>query len=188
VVDKCIRKVCETCSDILIYNKYPKIYDQMGFHKWDFKEITSIISLKGKIVLDGGSGTGRVACEAAQKAKYVFALEPVTRLRLFIKEKAKKFKIENLFVVDGMLHSIPFPNNFFDVLITSHALGWRLKDELREFERVVKNGEYIIHCPGTLDAISSEPIHLELLKNDYNFDKYQEADGWKRKYWKQVVK
>jgi ubiquinone/menaquinone biosynthesis C-methylase UbiE len=140
------------------------------------------------IVLDEGSGTGRVAFESAKYARYVFAMEPVTRLRQFIKEKAKKLKMNNIYVIDGFLHSIPLPDNFIDVVITSHALGWRLKDELAEFERVVKNDGYIIHCPGTVDDPSEVEIHNELLKNGYSFSKYKEMDGWKRKYWKKLTK
>ena len=185
----CIKKVIEACPDILIYNKCPEVYDNLEFHNWDFKEITSIVSLNGKIVLDGGSGTGRVALEAAQYARYVFAMEPVARLRQFIKNKARKAKIGNIYVIDGFLHSIPLPDNYIDVLITSHALGWQLKDELQEFERVVKNGGYIVHCPGTsCTSPKEEPTHSEILKNGYDSDKYKEADGWKRKYWKKVTR
>lgn len=184
----CIKKVIETCSDILIYNKCPEVYDNLEFHNWDFKEVSSVVPLDDKIVLDGGSGTGRVALEAAKYARYVFAMEPVTILRQFIKDKAKKLKTDNVYVIDGFLHSIPLPDSFIDVLITSHALGWQLRDELMEFERVVKNEGYIIHCPGTADDPSEEERHNELLKNSYSFDKYKEADGWKRKYWKKVRK
>jgi ubiquinone/menaquinone biosynthesis C-methylase UbiE len=184
----CIKKIIGTCSDILIYNKCPEVYDNLEFHKWDFKEITSVVSLDDKIILDGGSGTGRVALEAARYTKYVFAMEPAAKLRQFIRDKAKKSKINNVYVIDGFLHSIPLPDNFIDVLITSHALGWRLKGELLEFERVVRNGGFIIHCPGTADNPSEEVIHNELLKNGYDFDRYKEADGWKRKYWKRTTK
>jgi len=184
----CIKKVINTCSDILIYNKCPAVYDNLKFHNWDFKEITSVLSLDGKIILDAGSGTGRVALEAAEYARYVFAMEPVNKLRQFIKEKTNKLKLNNIYVIDGFLHSIPLPDNFIDVLITSHALGWQLRDELVEFERVVKNRGYIIHCPGTADDPSEEEIHNELLKNSYSFGKYKETDGWKRKYWKKVMK
>ena len=118
----CIKKVIETCPDVLTYNKCPEVYDNLEFHNWDFEQITSIVSLDDKIILDGGSGTGRVALEAAQYARYVFAMEPVARLRQFIKDKAKKAEIRNIYVIDGFLHSIPFPDEYIDVLITSHAL------------------------------------------------------------------
>jgi len=185
----CIKKVIETCPDILTYNKCPEVYDNLEFHNWNFDEITSIVSLDDKIILDGGSGTGRVALEAAQYARYVFAMEPATRLRQFIKDEARRAKIKNIYVIDGFLHSIPFPDEYIDVLITSHALGWELKDDLQEFERVVKNGGYIVHCPGTSRTSPKEELtHREILKHGYDFDKYKETNGWKRKYWKRVTK
>jgi len=180
----CIKKVIRTCSDILIYNKCPEVYDNLEFHDWDFREITSIVTLDDKVVLDGGSGTGRVALEAAKYTRHVFAMEPVTRLREFIREKANKANLSNLFVIDGFLHSIPLPDNFVDVVITSHAIDWQLDKELRELERVVKNGGYVIHCPGTADTPSDEIVHSDLVKNGYEFSRYKEADSWKRKYWK----
>ena len=187
-IDVCADKIVRKISDLLGYNKCPEEYDCLAFHKWDFQEITSITSLENKIVLDGGSGTGRVALEAAQTAKHVFAMEPVTRLRQFIREKALAKGLKNVFVMDGFLHAIPLPDDFVDVLITSHALGWRLEDELREFERVVKSGGMVIHCPGTADRDSDNDVHSHLVSSDWQYkcSRYKEADGWKRKYWKQV--
>ena len=80
------------------------------------------------------------------------------------------------------------PDNYADVLITSHALGWKLEDELWEFERVVKKGGFIIHCPGTADEDGDEYVHYRLISPDwqYDFSGYRESDGWKRKYWKQL--
>jgi len=75
-----------------------------------------------------------------------------------------------------------------DVLVTSHALGWRLEDELREFERVVQRNGFVIHCPGTAEIKSEEEQHARLISADwqYQFSRYEEADGWKRKYWKRL--
>ncbi len=142
----------------------------------------------GKVVVDAGAGTGRVALEAAQFAKHVFAVEPVTRLRQFIREKADGAGITNLYVMDGFLHQIPLPDASVDVLITSHALGWQLEDELRKFERVVQRNGFIIHCQGTAEIKSEEEQHARLISADwqYQFSRYKEADGWKRKYWKRL--
>jgi SAM-dependent methyltransferase len=177
-----------TIADLLVYNKCPEIYDGLAFHDWDFQEIYNITPLDSRIVIDGGSGTGRVALEATQTAQLVFAVEPVTRLRRFIRGKAAQLGLRNLFVVDGFLHELPFPDDHADVLITSHALGWHLEAELAEFERVVKPGGFIIHCPGTAQVESEETQHQRLISPDwgYAFSYYQEADGEKRKYWKQV--
>jgi ubiquinone/menaquinone biosynthesis C-methylase UbiE len=187
-LDKDCDKLLWTIADILIYNKCPETYDNLEFHNWDFREITVITPLDGKTVIDGGAGTGRVTLEAARTARQVYAVEPVCRLRQFIREKALNAYRNNIHVVDGFLHSIPLPDNFADVLITSHALGWQLENELWEFERVVKRGGYIIHCPGTAEVPEEEAQHYRLTSPDwrYEFSRYRESDGWKRKYWKQV--
>ena len=175
-----------TIADLLVYQKCPEIYDNLAFHAWDFGEVTSITPLDDKVVIDGGAGTGRVALEAAQTARRVFAVEPVSRLRQFIRDKAAAADLNNLFVLDGLLHTIPLPDDFADVLITSHALDWSLEEELHEFERVVKPGGHIIHCPGSADRPSER--HNRLVSPDwgYTWSRFEEADGWKRKYWKQV--
>ncbi|MGD2175426.1 MAG: methyltransferase domain-containing protein [Candidatus Brocadiaceae bacterium] len=187
-----LESLCQTAvrsiDDLLVYNKCPELYDAAPFHRWDFAEVVRIASLEGKVVIDAGAGTGRVALEAADPAKWVFAVEPVTRLRRFIAEQAEGLRLGNVFVMDGFLHAIPLPSDFADVLITSHALGWHLEDELTEFERVVGAGGHIIHCPGTADRPSDGATHDLLVSPRWGYDwaRYDEADGPKRKYWKQV--
>ena len=109
-------------------------------------------------------------------------------MRQFIREKARKKGLHNLFVSDGFLHEIPLPEDIADVLIKFHALAWQLENELKELERVVKPGGTIIHCPGTADRESDNDVHCRLVSADwkYDFSRYEEADGWKRKYWKKV--
>ncbi len=181
-------KLVWTIADWLVYGKCPEAYDSLEFHKWDFREVSIITPLDGKVVIDGGAGTGRVTLEVARTARRVYAVEPVARLRQFIRDKVVEAFLDNVFVTDGFLHAIPLPDNTADVLITSHALGWHLEKELREFERVAKKGGYIIHCPGTADMPEEEAQHLRLISPDwgYDFSGYQESDGWKRKYWKQL--
>ena len=179
-------------ADWLVYGKCPEAYDKLEFHNWDFREVTLITPLRGKVVIDGGAGTGRVTLEAAHSAARVYAVEPVTRLRQFIRDKAREAFLDNVFVVDGFLHAIPLPDKSADMLITSHALGWHLEKELKEFERVVKRGGLIIHCPGTeenpRENLNEEAQHYRLVSPgwDYDFSRYEESDGWKRKYWKQL--
>ncbi len=184
----CNDRLVWAIADVLVYNKCPEAYDSQEFHNWDFNEVTAITSLDGKVVIDGGAGTGRVALEAARTARQVFAVEPVARLRQFIRDKTSASGLSNVFVVDGFLDAIPLPDGFADVLITSHALGWRLEDELREFERVVGKGGFIIHCPGTMETREEADQHSFLVSSGggYEFSRYRETDGWKRKYWKHV--
>jgi SAM-dependent methyltransferase len=176
-----------TIADLLVYNKCPEVYDAKEFHTWDFREVTDITSLAGKTVVEGGGGTGAVTVRIAQRAHQVFAVEPVTRLRTFIRDKASQMKLNNIFVLDGFLHAIPLPDDFADVFISSHALGWHIDREAPEFERVVKPGGMIIHCPGTADRDHEDPLHTTLIsEKGYDFARYQAPDGPKRKYWKQV--
>ena len=186
---ECEDRLVWTIADLLVYSKCPEAYNNLEFHNWDFREVTSVTSLENKMVVDVGAGTGRVALAAAQSARHVFAVEPVARLRRFIRGKASEAGYSHVRVVDGFGHDIPLPADFADILITSHALGWRLEEELAEFERVVKPMGFIIHCPGTAEMAKREQgQHLRLVSPDwgYSFARYQESDGWKRKYWKRV--
>lgn len=187
-LERCTQAVVWAIADLLVYNKCPEAYDSLEFHNWDFREITMITSLERKVVVDGGAGTGRVTLEAARTARQVFAVEPVARLRQFIRQRASQVGLKNVFVIDGFLDAIPLPDGFADVLITSHALGWRFEDELREFERVVKGSGLIIHCPGTAEVPTEEEFHSRLISPDwgYEFSRYRESNGWKRKYWKRL--
>ena len=187
-LDRFTGHVLTTIIDLLGYNRAPEAYDRAAFHQWNFAEVTDLADLKGKIVLDGGAGTGRVALEAAGYAKWVLAVEPVTRLRRFIRERALAEGLTNVFVMDGFLHDLPVPRGFVDVLITSHALGWQLDGELAEFERVVKSGGMIIHCPGTSTKPSAQKTHERLISPPWSYHcaVYTAPDGQKRKYWKQA--
>jgi len=184
----CEETLIWTIADLLVYNKYPEVYDSKEFHNWDFREVTDITSLSGKVVVEGGAGTGTITVRIAQTAKQVFAIEPVTRLREFIREKATQMQLENVFVLDGFLHTVPLPDNFADVFITSHALAWHLDQEIIEFDRAVKPCGMIIHCPGTADREHEDLIHTSLVSSKvaYKFARYQAPDGPKRKYWKQA--
>ena len=180
-----------TIADLIVYSKRPELYDGLEFHDWDFAEVSSITPVDGKVVADVGAGTGRVALEAAETADRVYALEPVARLRQFIQDKAAREGRHNVHVLDGFGHDIPLPDDSADVVITSHALGWRLEEELTEFERVATPGGYVIHCPGTAETPSnkSEDQQHERLVSPhwgYQYARYMEADGWKRKYWKRL--
>jgi SAM-dependent methyltransferase len=174
-------------ADQFIYVKHPDIYDGRTDVGWDFDEVMSDISLKDKIVIDAGAGTGMVAFAAAQDARLVFAVEPITSLRQFIREKAARTNVTNLFAIDGFLHAIPLPDGFADVLITSRAIGWQLEDELREIERVVKKGGYAAHLSGP-DDTEDTPLHTHLISSEwqYTYSRYKDKEGWKRKYWKQI--
>ncbi len=174
-------------ADQFVYIKRPDMYDERVDLGWNFEEVLSIVPLEHKLVIDAGAGTGRVAFAAAQTAGLVFAVEPVTSLRQFIRKKAAETGVTNLFAIDGFLHAIPLPAGFADVLITSNAIGWQLDDELSEIERVVKAGGYAIHLFSHADDNEQvAPLHSLLTSRHYVCSRYKGKDGWKGKYWKQI--
>jgi hypothetical protein len=58
-LETCADNVAWAIADLLVYIKCPEFYDNMGFHRWDFREITSITPQDGKIVVDGGARAGQ---------------------------------------------------------------------------------------------------------------------------------
>jgi len=155
-------------ADLIIYNKYPEQFDKQGPIHWEPEEITSMVSLEGKVMADVGAGSGRIAFLLAPRARIVFAVEPASSLRSYMKDKAARDGADNLYVMDGTLDSIPLPDGSLDVLITSNAIGWNLQEELREIERVVKPGGTAIHLLWSRESYEI-PFHPTLTSPPWNY-------------------
>jgi len=134
-----------------------------------------------------GAGSGRIAFLVAPIAQTVFAVEPLSSFRTFMKEKAVKMAMKNLYVMDGTLDSVPLPDHSLDVLITSNAIGWNLSDELVEIERVIKPGGYAIHLLQSMEQLEN-PFHEELISSPWSYTCLQDKDEMKMKlrYFKKV--
>lgn len=175
-------------ADLIIYNKYPEVYDRKAPTKWVIEDIRSICSLQGKTVADVGAGSGRIAFLVAPYAHTVFAVEPLSSFRSFIKEKSKDHGVKNLYVMDGTLDAIPLPDDSLDILITSNAIGWKLEEELQEIERVVKPGGHAIHL---IQAESKhEDPHGGILSSalwKYQVNRDLSENTLKIKYYKEIA-
>jgi ubiquinone/menaquinone biosynthesis C-methylase UbiE len=113
-----------TINDLLVYVLDPEVYDQQPFLGWDSEELRSLLDVKGKLVLDVGAGTGRLAFIAAEEgARAVFAVEPVANLREFMRRKAIHKGTSNLYPQDGIITCLPFPDHFVDVCTAGHVFG-----------------------------------------------------------------
>jgi SAM-dependent methyltransferase len=179
------QQVLKTINDWLVYVIAPQMYDYQPSLKWDDQELTSLVDFVGKIVLDIGSGTGRLAFLAAQNAFAVYPVEPVANLRLYIKAKANDLGLNNIYPVDGLITDIPFHDNFADITLGGHVFGDNPEEERRELERVTKPGGMVILCPGNNDK--DNLAHKVLTTNGYSWSRFEEPeDGWKRKYWKTI--
>lgn len=175
--------VMQTMVDLLVYVTDPAIYDAQPFLAWDTHQLTDLVDFSGKVVIDVGAGTGRLALAAAPRAKTVYAVEPVTNLRQYLKEKARGLGFGNVHPVDGLITDLPFPDGFTDITLAGHVFGDAPAAELAELERTTHSGGMIILCPGNNDH--DNDIHQFLMDNDFAWGRFEEPrDGWKRKYWK----
>jgi SAM-dependent methyltransferase len=128
-----------------------------------------------------------VAFDATLSARHVFAVEPVATLRQYVRDKAARLGIDNLYVLDGFLDAIPLPGGTADVLLTCQAIGWNLSEELAEIERVVKKGGTAMHLFGAPGAAQPHnPLHQPLLADGYQAGAYEEGGVHILTYWKQM--
>ena len=180
--------VLNSMHDWLIYVLEPAKYDQLEFLAWDDNSLLSMADFKDKIVLDIGSGTGRLAFTIAPKAQVIYAIEPVANLRRYIWKKRALLGFENVYPLDGSITQIPLPEDFADIVMAGHVFGELFDEEYAEMRRVVQDGGMILLHPGT-NAIDDDNAHQFLIKNGFNFDTFKEpGDGMKRKYWKTINK
>lgn len=178
-------RVLQSLDDLITYVHDPTVYDSLDFLNWDSSELTSLVDFSAKTVIDIGSGTGRLAFVAAQAATAVFAVEPVGNLRYYIKEKARKRGMKNIYPVDGLITDLPFPDGFADVMMGGHVFGDEPDAELSELVRVTKLGGTIILCPGNDDKDNER--HDFLMAQGFAWERFVEPpDNRVRKYWKTI--
>ncbi len=177
--------VMQEINDLLVYVVDPAVYDDQPFLAWDSSELTALTDFAGATVLDIGSGTGRLALVAARAAATVFAVEPVGNLRRYLREKAARLGLENVYPIDGLVTRIPFPDDFADITMGGHVIGDDPEDEIREILRVTRAGGTVIACPGNSDV--DNETHAVFLAHGFEWSRFEEPrDGTKRKYWKQI--
>jgi len=181
-------EVLDSMQDWLIYVLNPALYDQLKFLSWDDQSLLSMANFEDKIVLDIGSGTGRLAFTVAPYAQVVFAIEPIPNLRRYLWQKRTILGLTNVYPIDGTITQIPLPADFADILMAGHVFGDDFDQEYAEMRRVVKNGGMILLHPGS-NANSEDPAHEFLIGKGFAFDIFEEpGDGLKRKYWLTVHK
>lgn len=183
VIEEQCQEALWEIGDLIIYNKYPDRFDINAPIRWGIDEIQEITSLEGKVLADVGAGSGRIAFLVEPFVQTVFAVEPLSSFRTYMKEKATVKGVENLYIMDGTLDSIPLPDHSLDILITSNAIGWNLMEELHEIQRVVKPGGYAIHLLQA-EKKDQNPLHKTLTSSPWNYTCLEKKDGnrMKRRY------
>lgn len=178
--------VMQAIEDLLVYVVDPAVYDAQPFLKWDSEELLGVADFRGKRVIDVGAGTGRLTFTVAPLADHVFPVEPAANLRDYMRHKAEKAGVDNVFPVDGLITRIPFPDRFADVAMGGHVFGDDPEAECAELHRVTRLGGMIILCPGNNDR--DNVAHQLLVAQGFSWSRFEEPeDGIKRKYWKQII-
>jgi SAM-dependent methyltransferase len=171
--------------DLLTYALDPAAYDCQPFLAYADSELTDLVDLTGKTVIDVGAGTGRLAFAAAPLAKVVFAVEPVANLRDYMRAKALGRGLSNLYPVDGLITAIPFPAGFAHVTLGGHVFGDDPEEEYAELLRVTQPGGTIVLLPGNNDG--DNQAHAFLSAQGFQWARFIEPpNDAVRKYWKVV--
>lgn len=171
-------------EDFTVYTTPEVMSEKCDFIRgWNKERLFELADLTDKVVLDVGAGSGRLTFAAAEKAAWVYASEPVSTLREYMRDKIAKESIRNIRVLDGLVTELPFPDNTFDVVMSGHVIGDDYDNEIAEITRVCKSGGWLLDCPGdSVDDMKSsaectargwEEIHYigSFGKNVYNYRK-----------------
>ena len=151
----------QSVEDFVIYTTPEAMSRQCDFIRgWSKQRLFDLADLTGKVVLDVGAGSGRLTFAAAERAEWVYAVEPVGTLREFMRDKIKEEGIRNVRVLDGLVEEIPFPDDTFDVVMSGHVVGDHYEEEIAELTRVCKSGGWLLDCPGDSERAISPKDEL----------------------------
>ncbi len=181
-------RVMDEFEDFVIYTTPEIMSEKCDFiYGWNKERLYEVCDLEGKIILDVGSGTGRLAFAAAEKAAFVVASEPVDSMREFMRDEIAGKSIGNMRVCDGLCHCLPFPDNSFDVVMSGHVVGDFFREEVDELTRVAKPGGWLLDVPG--DQHRETGRNEQLLSDGWEELAYTGSFGEKTfRYRKQVWK
>jgi SAM-dependent methyltransferase len=173
--------------DWAVVYMYPEIMENLPYIKdWNPERLISITDFNDKIVLDIGAGTGRLTFAVSSLAKAVYAIEPVDRLRAYIREKARHLNLDNVYASDGMIERLSFASETFDIVMSGHVLGDNYTAEYEEMNRVTKPGGYFVDCPGEDDRKKPEGPSIEMIRLGFEYTHYiSNKGGDVYRYWKQ---
>ncbi len=116
-------------------------------------------------VLDVGTGTGRVACEAAKKSFQVIGLDVSPDMLA----EVNGTKLPNQEFVEGDIRAIPYPRGRFDKVFARmvvHGLvgEWDLAKAMKECYRVLVPGGKFIFSEGTPPNRKTQQWYSEMFK------------------------
>lgn len=156
---------------------YPEVMEQLGYiRNWSPERLYALAEFKEKLVLDIGSGTGRLAFAAAARAKRVYASEPCDVLREYMRDKIRQNGITNMKVLDGEVTNLPYEDNTFDIVMAGHVASDWYEEGLAEMTRVVKDGGVLVCCNGD-DEVKRKAPEEELVRGGFEYFVQESCEG-----------
>ena len=80
-------------------------------------------------ILDAGSMWGGVTLPIAQHCGEIFAVDKTVETLAFLKIRAQQMGFQNVYTVASTLQKLPFPDDFFDLVILNGVLEWVAFDQ-----------------------------------------------------------
>ena len=84
---------------------------------------------KDSIILDAGSMWGGLTIPAAQYHKQVYAVDKTLETLSFLRLRAEQMGFDNIYPMASGLRKLPFPDDYFDLVILNGVLEWVAFDQ-----------------------------------------------------------
>ena len=153
----------------------------------EFAEVESLVQqFDSPHVLDLGSGAGHISFYAAPFAQQVTAYDLSKDMLKIVADSAKQKNLDNITTVKGIAESLPFADDYFDVVISRFsAHHWQdVPLALREMHRVCKpNGKVMM-----IDIMApANPLYdtflqtIEMLRDNSHVRNYSSSE-WQQMF------
>jgi ubiquinone/menaquinone biosynthesis C-methylase UbiE len=131
----------------ILYRDYPEVYEEWGQIPMvpDFVDVIAArFPLKGKMVVDVGSGTGLSTFKLAKYAGFVIGIEIEPAMIALATASAQERSAENVRFDLGDAEHLPLESHSVDAAVAITLAGGEVQKVAAEMERVVQPGGLVL--------------------------------------------